>query len=226
MANNYFDATGVLVLSKVTPVITALFGGFNLDPNIPGNGSAYISHMSESNQPDWDDICDKLEELVVEKGLSVPDAPCIEDYLASLASHFGADENEVICDLIEKFSFSGSAELSVLFDIALCFDDGHGLKAMKIEGCWHCDKPRLFEFGGHGDYRGRHIRMSSQSSTTLNVGESVDEALEAGDPTKAAGCLLKQVEGLLAGITDNEVRATLRGLVGSGLMALAAEATR
>ena len=31
MSNNYYDATGVLVLDRITPVMTALFGGFNLD---------------------------------------------------------------------------------------------------------------------------------------------------------------------------------------------------
>lgn len=31
MAQNYYDATGTLVLDKVTPIIKALFGGFNLD---------------------------------------------------------------------------------------------------------------------------------------------------------------------------------------------------
>ncbi len=124
----------------------------------------------------------------------------------------------MLCHLIDEFSFEGGAELPVLFDIARCFDDGHGLTAMKIEGCWHCDKPRLFEFGGHGDYYGRHVRMNSRSSTVLNVGESVDEAIEAGDANAAAVGLLKEVEGLLAGISNAHVRATLRMLVGSGLM--------
>ena len=31
MANNYYDATGVLMLNRITPVITALFGAFELD---------------------------------------------------------------------------------------------------------------------------------------------------------------------------------------------------
>jgi len=38
MSNNYSDATGVLVLDRITPVITALFGGFNLDETYPGDG--------------------------------------------------------------------------------------------------------------------------------------------------------------------------------------------
>lgn len=43
MANNYYEATGVLILDEVTPVITALFDAFNLDPDFPGNGQAYIA---------------------------------------------------------------------------------------------------------------------------------------------------------------------------------------
>lgn len=38
MANNYYEATGVLVLDRVTPVIQALFGTFALDESHPGNG--------------------------------------------------------------------------------------------------------------------------------------------------------------------------------------------
>lgn len=51
MANNYYDATGVLVLERVTPVITTLFGAFNLDADYPGNGQAYIARIAESNDP-------------------------------------------------------------------------------------------------------------------------------------------------------------------------------
>jgi len=36
MANNYYDATGTLTLKKVTPVIKALFGNLELDPDYPG----------------------------------------------------------------------------------------------------------------------------------------------------------------------------------------------
>ncbi len=35
MANNYYEATGLLSLERVTPVIVALFGAFHLDANYP-----------------------------------------------------------------------------------------------------------------------------------------------------------------------------------------------
>lgn len=49
MANNYYDATGVLVLNQVTPVISALFGGFKLDASFPSEGQAYIALVAEDH---------------------------------------------------------------------------------------------------------------------------------------------------------------------------------
>lgn len=51
MANNYYEATGVLVLDRVTPVIQALFGAFALDESHPGNGQAYIAQIAEMLTP-------------------------------------------------------------------------------------------------------------------------------------------------------------------------------
>lgn len=50
MANNHYEATGVLVLDRVTPVIRALFGGFQLDADYPGNGDAYIALVASNPQ--------------------------------------------------------------------------------------------------------------------------------------------------------------------------------
>lgn len=58
MANNYYDATGVLVLDQVTPVITALFGGLKLDASYPGNGEVYIAQIAEDSGAHWDDVCE------------------------------------------------------------------------------------------------------------------------------------------------------------------------
>nr|WP_228384562.1 hypothetical protein [Rhodocyclus gracilis] len=65
MANNYYDMTGVLVLDKVTPVIKALFGEFELDENDPGNGQAYIANISESSSCSWDSVLENLQDLAV-----------------------------------------------------------------------------------------------------------------------------------------------------------------
>ena len=63
MANNYYEATGVLVLDRVTPVIQALFGAFALDESHPGNGQAYIAQIAETTNPQWPDVLDGLEDL-------------------------------------------------------------------------------------------------------------------------------------------------------------------
>lgn len=75
MANNYYDATGVLVLDRVTPVITALFGGFKLDASHPGDGQAYIALVAEDNNPSWEDLCEGLSELATSLGLPLPTIP-------------------------------------------------------------------------------------------------------------------------------------------------------
>lgn len=217
MANNYYDATGVLVLDKVTPVITALFGGFKLDASYPGNGEVYIAKISEDNDPTWDDVRESLADLARELGLPPAD---LEDTTAGrlqmLTAHFGADEDQVLCNLIDQ---EDSADLADLYRIALTLDDGHGLKAIKVEGCWHCSKPRLFEFGGHGDYFGRHCNISGNSSNVLLLGNDIDIALESGDLDKGADRILRETEQLLSGVTNADVRATLRTKLSERLVA-------
>src|SRR3989344_1816424 len=69
MANNNYDATGVLILDRVTPVITALFRAFRLDAIYPGNGQAYIARTSEVSSPSWNTVLDGLIALAAELDL-------------------------------------------------------------------------------------------------------------------------------------------------------------
>ncbi len=70
MANNYYEATGLLSLERVTPVIVALFGAFHLDANYPGSGRAYIARIAETNDPQWDDVLEGLTGLAEQLGIS------------------------------------------------------------------------------------------------------------------------------------------------------------
>lgn len=211
MANNYDDSTGVLVLSRVTPVIAALFGAFNLDGSYPGNGQAYIARMSESNEPTWDDIAEGLDELVGSLNLANPEVfdKSVAARLKVLACHFGAAEDDVVKNLIEQGEFEGEADLGALFDLAQRFDDGHGLSAMSLEGCWHSSRPRLFEFGGTGVYFSRSFRYSVRSSEAGQLGVDIDEALAENDLDTAAARLMKEVDGMLDSVQDDRVRDQL-----------------
>lgn len=209
MANNYNDMTGVLVLDKVTPVISALFGDYNLDAAYPGNGEAYIAKISESNSCTWDGVLENLQGLAEKLGLDVENIETVEDALEILAKHFKVEQQSLV-DLIEQQPFEDDADLDVLFTIARFFDDGHGLKAYKTEESWHCDRPRLFEFGGAGAFTGLHVSTGSSSGQAVRIGETLEAALAAGHLDAAAEAVRETVDNLLAGIRDETARTQVR----------------
>jgi hypothetical protein len=221
MANNYYDMTGVLVLNIVTPVIKALFGPLELDEHHPGNGIVYIANISESTSCSWDSVLENLRELAERLGLSQPEdaEDEIEEYLNVLATHFCAESNTEIANLIEMTDFENDADVDTLFTIALAFDDGHGLKSYKTETSWHCSKPRLFEFGGAGDFRGLHISMGDSSDRTAALGEALDDALTSDETDKAAEILYRKVEGILNGVFDEIKRSAMRSKLSALLAA-------
>jgi len=212
MANNYHDATGVLILDKVTPIIQALFGGMNLDDNHPGSGEAYIARISEGGDAIWDDIRDNLAQLA--DGLGLPlqaeGTSSVSAVLRRWAVHFGVQNHEQLNQLIEHHDFEDTADLEALFLIATCFDEGHGLKAIVLEAAWHCDKPRLFEFGGEGIFISREVVVYGSSTRILELGGDIRNALVVGKLEDAVAALASDVGNLLAGISDEATRAVLR----------------
>lgn len=131
MANSYYDATGVLILDRVTPVITTLFGAFKLDASYPGNGRAYIARLAEVSDPQWSDVLDGLVSLAAELDLPAPDEEevTLPWVLEALAEHFGTSANVDLLNLIECDPFEDSPDLEALLLIASCFNDGHNLAA-------------------------------------------------------------------------------------------------
>ncbi|WP_140720784.1 MULTISPECIES: hypothetical protein [Gammaproteobacteria] len=220
MANNYYDATGVLALDQVTPVITALFGGFNLDPAYPGNGRAYIARISESNDPQWDDVQEGLADLAATLGLDRPDqddeSP-LAGILRVLAAHFGAEDDEALENLIEQHAFEDGADLEALFLVATCFDDGHHLAAIQFEGCWHCSKPRLFEFGGDACFLSREVRLFGASTHAMELGEQLRKAVLTVDAEEASALIALEAVSVLSGINDDAFRSRLRRRVAERL---------
>lgn len=220
MANSYYDATGVLILDRVTPVITALFGAFKLDASYPGNGRAYIARLAEACDPQWSDVLDGLVSLAAELDLPAPDEEEVNLpwVLEALAEHFGAGANVDLLNLIEHDSFEDSADLEALLLIASCFNDGHNLAAIEFEGCWHCSKPRLFEFGGAGCFFSKELRVFSSSSDALQLGRDLRKAIQADNLSEASARITLLVLDLLAGIADESLRARLRRQVGDRLL--------
>lgn len=212
MANNYYDMTGVLNLSKVTPVIKALFSVFELNKIPAGNGQAYIADIAESSNCSWDSVLENLQELAKELRVKLESNPAetVAEVLSALSVHFDAGKNEELNLLIERSNFEDDADLYALFTIAKAFDDGHGLKGYKTEASWHCDQPRLFEFGGCGDFTGSHVSVGGSSDQIVQLGEEIEAALATDNTDAAAGAIQNKLDSLLAGIYDDNARAQVR----------------
>jgi len=217
MANSYYDCTGALVLGKVTPVIKALFGAFNLKESDLGNGEFTIAKIAESDNLNWDDLLDNFDGLIAQLALTMPEHSCetVADYLRILAEHFGAANDEFIKDLIQQDNFEDDPSLGTLFALADRFDDGHGMTTMKLEGCWHSDRPSLFAFGGDGEYHSRNFRHSVSSTDARELGEAVDAALANNDLDAAATRIMKEVDSILKSVTDGQIRDHLTAKLAS-----------
>ncbi len=222
MANNYTDMTGLLNLKQVTPVIKALFGSLELDETLGGEGHAYIADMAESTDGSWVPVLEALRPLVTSLGLTLPTGSedDMQTNLQVLATHFGADGDEALGKLIASVT-DEAADIEDRFVIAKAFDDGHGLTGYKTEMCWHCDKPRLFEFGGAGEFTGSHFSVFESSYQAVELGEAMEQTLAVGDSAKAADILGKKLDRILKGVYDDSARAAVRASL-SSLLAIPA----
>ncbi|MFN9471424.1 hypothetical protein [Acidovorax sp.] len=218
MSHNSYQATGVLVLGKVTPVIEALFSDFALDANDPGGDMAYIHQCSDSHECQWDDLAERLKPLIVARGIT-PEGESAKDLLCTLAGAFDKAADASFTKIVDGIDFDNVAALEDLFDLAMLLDDGHGLKALNIEGCWSSSKPRLFEFGGSGRYRSRRLQLHSISSNVAQLGAQLDKALDSQDLGQAAQVVATRFSEMLQGVTDETLRIELQRRIGETLSA-------
>jgi hypothetical protein len=211
MANNYYDATGVLVFAgqaKITPVIRALFGAFNLDETYPGENKAYIAQMSEETNAHWDSVAEHIVNQQKALGIALPedaDEDLITKWLYALGDRFGAKSDSFI-NMIENYDFDCDVSLDTLFELAMSFNDGHNLVAIEFEGCWRCSKPRLFEFGGNSQYISKEVQIDIDSTQGIVLGRSLRDAIAASNLDEIGVLAGAAVKRLLDGIRDVEVR--------------------
>lgn len=224
MANHYYDKTGVLMLEQVTPVIRALFGSLDMNEAYPGNGKVYIAIMDnggdEPSEPLWDDIHKRLVVLMGLLDLPVTaDAELyVDECLSVLAAHFHVKDSDRD-DFIVDSDCENHVDLQTLFRMAICFDDGHHLKAIKYEGASYSSEPELFQFNGNGGFFSRHVEFITYSSNEVGLGEELHNALEEGSIDDAAGVLHFKVQRLLDTLRNETQRNSVRKRLASKLAA-------
>lgn len=217
MANNYFDMTGVVMCGEATPVIRALFGAYNLDTMYPGDGEYYIASTSEDSSPTWASITDSLVEYAESIGITGYGQDYwdeeIELLLEAIATKRGIDL-QLVHDAIAGVDFDEyTPDLTILVDLANALDDGHGLTGFRIESSWHCSKPRLFEFGGCGEYYSKDVHVTGASGDPLMLGASLDKCISQGLVADAAEVIARQVNAMLNSIQDTDARNRVRALL-------------
>ncbi len=220
MANSHTQGTGILVLDKVTPVITALFTPFNLDPRIQeDNGGVYIGYCGSEDYASWSDvtadfidIC-RVSDSTISENLPLPEA------LLALAKHLKIESSRLkeIESFIEQVDLDDQITLDQAFALAKILDDGHGLKKLIFENAVYCDRPRLFAFGGYGTYYSENVSLVSTSQDCISLGRGLDANLTHGDLEGAASILVEDFRAILDGIQDDQYRVKLYQLVADAL---------
>ncbi|MDR2788128.1 MAG: hypothetical protein LBD06_07185 [Candidatus Accumulibacter sp.] len=215
MSESHYAATGLLVLDRVTPMIAALFGEFNLKANCPGKGRAGISLTPGRSFPCWENIHFNLFVLGAHLRI-LPDreeTPDPQTILSAWAGYFHVERDAVLQSWIERHPIRDTADLSSLFLLATRFDDGHKLTAIAFEGCWHSRAPRLFGYGGDACYHSREFVWFNESSQVLFLGNELSSALRKGNTGHASTVVITEILRLLDGIQDEAARAKVRQYV-------------
>ena len=220
MANTYSDTTGVLAFEgpvNATPVIRALFGAFELTPDVPGGKEAYIAKIADSSWTTWNAVAQAIEQEAENLSIRCPDPqvnPDDDDEIVVLLRLLAARFNNV--DAVNLFleerdiGEDDDADLRDLFELATLFDDGHGLVSVCVETAWHCDKPKLFEFGGAGEHYSRHLEAVTTSTNAIDLGQQVDQAMLEGRLDAAADSLAQHACLTLDWIVEDDLRAATR----------------
>lgn len=202
MANNYLDGTGTLHLSAVTPVIKAIFGAI-ISEEEAEDGVVCLVQSSESAELSegqiMSDLADLLSAKVGEPNIDIED---LEYFLTRLYRAFGKEPNST-CAALTELHGDSTPDLETLFDLATDLDDGHGLTALDFEFSMNCTKMLHGQFGGYGQFVGRHFTTSSASSQALLLGSEVDALLAKGQTAPAAEAIAKHIrDSLLGGFVD------------------------
>jgi len=212
MSDNYHEGTGELTLQKFTPMIEALFGEFGARWNGMDACTACISFSSHSHYPDWDGVHERLKDLASSMKLLLPDDSdgSLLEYIYLFITHFNLDDDPFF-ENIDNYHFEGLPDdLEMLFNLAVRFDDGHGLKYIEFEESWYGSKLRNGDFGGGGTFISRDVTFSTWSHQAMHFALPLSTAISGDHLESAATHLLSEMNQLLASIRDDAIRQKVR----------------
>lgn len=213
MSNTWTDCNGVLAFDgspKVTPVVETFFRPFGLR-SVEGTwakeeaDAMFVQQCDEENPSGWEELADGLlryceTHIYGPMGKLVPDDYQVPELILAIGEDCKADMG-ALGDLVERIDFATSAlDLLDVFAVVRLINDGHNVKALRLMGGYHCDRNRLWEFGGFVHYGDAAVSLTLGTHRLLEM----TRKLQAGDAEEAIGAL---VQDLLQSIGDDAVRA-------------------
>lgn len=222
---NVYDRVGFVTFEKATPILYALFGAFVLEDATPSEACLEIGFVHWTPQPTWYDIYLRLRGLVVGFSLVAKD-DCNEELrllLCFLATKYGYEFESEVYDFIANCDFEHNVEMQDLFSLARIFDDGHRIKAVRLEGGIYGDRCHVHAWHGAVEYWGAHYEVHMCTDLVASTASDIDQRLAGGDTASASKSVLGEVERLLAGVRDPQVRNQVRAQLGRALLADAPE---
>lgn len=212
MANSYYDATGYIVVKKVTPVIESLFSHLNLDQKAGGlePGQVYIGDIAEDSDSQWSNVIEALTtELAPTLKIDLDGTEEAAAVLEKIAAYFKVNPLAFRTDCIEDIDFDEEAGYEQLYKLAEYFDDGHGLSKLLMQGCWHSDRAPLGGFGGNCILVTPNGTFKTGTSSATEAAEKLNALLGSNKLEEAADQLLEEIRLKLVCINVVEKRKLL-----------------
>lgn len=230
MANNYYQATGIVYADKATPVLKALFEAYEFCDDFPGKGEFYINIDYEMSVLSFEcGLYNALADLAIELKLEIPPVgeeaqDMLKDtirHLEYLATHFntvGTPEYRTLIDALPGMADDVIVMPDALYRIARVLDDGHGIMGVAYQGAWTCSKPRLDNFGGDTTVAGNGVTFYTSTSPLNLLGKELIKPENIADPAKLAGLLYPGIDQQLSPFTDETYNAPIKKAVAYRLL--------
>jgi hypothetical protein len=222
MSNTYFESTGLLHFrgpAKLTPLLHALFEPLNLDTDedLSGTGDSRYIARTYARSGEWADVLENLAELADERGLPEAAGADIDAGDPTAGLRRLAIERSVPADkltpILDAATNLDTAHLADLYQLAQLLNDGHNLRAISAEGCWHADRALLGEFGGYGVYRSAAVACEGDSTQVVMDAAELDAALAGDDHEAAVTTLTKHLTRACSMVLDRDTRVAVTRLL-------------
>jgi hypothetical protein len=195
--------TGCLVLSKVTPAIAAIFGGYGVTEDAKPEGGRvdiYRRGTPPSSKAVLDGVLNLSSRMRCDRSI-----PAIVQALR------GSPLDAAEVEFTSRLEYVDDGEeffIHELYSLAKILDDGHGIRGISLQGSWWSDNDlpgEPGEYGGEMTYIDDRVHARSATDAALRDAESLSAAI-SNSTDSAVDRAYERVNGFLKDIRNPSLR--------------------